>query len=177
MATLDWSEVVAEIPERGTRQRREATVGEREAVATALGILGCERIVVSYEVVPRAGGRYVLDGKLEADVTQACVVTLDPVPQHISARLSVDFEPPVHRRQAEEEAGGTIDPFSETEIEPIEHGQLDIGRIVEEEIASRLDPYPRLADAALDRHEAGGDAPANPFGGLVELKKRMERKE
>lgn len=173
MATLDWSEAVAEIPDRGLERQRIATAEERAALAAALGALSCERLEVRYRVVPRAGGRYVLDGRLETALTRECVVSLDPLPETVTAPLSVDFEP---EGSAGAEPGGTVDPFSETEIEPIEGGRLPIGRIVEEEIASRLDPYPRHPDARLEQHEAGGEDAGGAFAGLADLKRRLEGK-
>lgn len=171
MSTLDWSEAAADIPERGLERRRAATPEERTALATALGALSCESIDVRYRIVPRAGGRYVLDGQLDAALTRECVVSLDPVSEIVSAPLSVDFEP---EGSASAEPGGTVDPFSETEIEPMEGGRLPIGRIVEEEIASRLDPYPRHPDARLEQHEAGGGGEGGAFAGLAGLKRRLE---
>lgn len=171
MPTLDWTETVAEVPERGLERRREATAEERRALAADLGVVSVERLAVRYTVIPRAGGRYVVDGRLEAEVTRECVVSLDPVAERIDAPLSVDFAPD---GVPDGEAPGIADPYSETEIEPIESGRLKLGRIIEEEIVSRLDPYPRHPDARLERSEAGGEADGGAFAGLAGLKKRLE---
>jgi uncharacterized metal-binding protein YceD (DUF177 family) len=170
MSELDWTETAAEIPARGLETARTATPAECAAVAGALEMVSCERIEARYRIVARAGGRYVLDGTIEADVTQQCVVSLDPVPSRLSIPLTVEFVPPSDQSDGEDSTA-LIDPFADVDVEPIDNGRLDVGRIVMEEIASSLDPYPRRPESTFDwSDEKAGEA--SPFAALAKLKQR-----
>ena len=75
----DWTHRTADIPERGLEMARAATPAEREELRAALDVLACDRFEAAYRVRPMAGGRYEAKGSFLAEVTQACIVTLEPV--------------------------------------------------------------------------------------------------
>jgi len=116
-------------------------------------------------------------GRVVADVEQACVVTLEPVAERIEAELSVLLRPAARRQ---DDALDITDPFDEDEVEEIESGTIDVGRIVYEEIASRLDPYPRAPGADFDwKDEAASESDEekeNPFAKLAALRKEDPQK-
>src|SRR6056297_1320009 len=57
-----------------------ADEGERAALAERFGLRGIGRLAATVRLRRRKGGRLVLvDGTLSADVTQDCVVTLEPL--------------------------------------------------------------------------------------------------
>ncbi len=172
---LDWSINVTDVSERGTKLDREATLEERVAVAEALDILSCEHLVLVGRIRRQAGGRYLLEGQIEARVSQSCVVSLDPVPDTLSFDLNVEFQPASDKDKSDSESD-LGDPFEATEFEPIEAGRLNLGRVVFEEIASSLDPFPRAEGVELETKESGGDAsspgPENPFAKLAALKNK-----
>jgi uncharacterized metal-binding protein YceD (DUF177 family) len=172
MPELDWTESVFDIPSQGLERTRVATAEECSSLAAALELLACEAVKARYRIVSRAGGRYVLDGTIEADITQECVVTVEPVPAHLSIPLNVEFVP--QAGQAEDESA-LIDPFATVDVEPITNGRLEIGRVIVEEIASNLDPYPRRPDTAFDWQDEKA-AEANPFAALAKLKDRTPEK-
>ncbi len=60
------------------------------------------------------------------------------------------------------------------EIEPIEHGLIDAGRIVFETLSAAVDPYPRKAGAEFhaDAVATTASSEAGPFAALKELKDR-----
>ena len=56
-------------------------------------------------------------------------------------------------------------------------GQIEVGRIVFECLAGAIDPFPRKADAALERVAASprgsaGDKPESPFAVLAKIKEK-----
>ena len=75
-------------------------------------------------------------------------------------------------RQAQiDHAASAESNIDEPDVEPIVNGVVDLGRIVYEELASRLDPYPRLEGVSLDRTDAGAPVAADhPFARLAGLK-------
>lgn len=168
---MDWSLKVDDIGPDGYTAERSAGEDERLRIAQELDILSVEH--VSAEVVVRAvgTGRYRMSGSVRAEVTQSCVVTLEPVQSRIDEPLSAEL-------WSAEDIGPLAEgehSVLEAEIpEPIEHGRIDIGRIVFEHVAAALDPYPRRPDAAFDPERLGvgeqTSKPESPFAVLAKLK-------
>lgn len=166
----EWTHQVSEIGEAGLDVKREATAEERQALATQLDILGCNRLVARYRILAAPDGRFKVEGMLEAELVQACVVTLDPVTQRMSEPIRIEFRP---KTQIEPEEESEHQVFVPDDPEPIENNRLGIGRVICEIAASALDPYPRAADAALEPGEgkaAPADSKANPFAALANWK-------
>ena len=164
------SHPITAIPERGLEQTHSASPEELDAVRAALEIVACRRITVRYQVKAAGAGCYRVAGLLEADVIQACVITTDPIEQAIRG----DFEAVFHRPEDRKHNRLDEDENSLTAIdtETIENGIIHIGRLIFEEIASRLDPYPRSPGSSLDWHDPLEDTLVkdNPFAKLAGLK-------
>jgi uncharacterized metal-binding protein YceD (DUF177 family) len=168
---LGWGHECSEIHAGGLEQTRTASEDERVALASALGILACEQMRVAYRVTRAADEGYRLKGRLTADVVQACVITLAPVHETMAVDIKVEFRPAEELAKAD---GGAVDLEDETEYEPIEGTWLDIGRVVFEEMAANLNPYPRRRGAEFvppAEPDAGKEDRANPFAVLEKLKK------
>lgn len=170
-----WSHVTAEIPPNGLQANLEATAEECRLLAAELGILAVDRLRFQYRIGPVSGGRYRLEGLLQASVVQACVVTLDPVPAVIEDRIGVEFRPdPVHETPGR--LGEELPALEAEEYEPIEQNRLAIGRVVVETLLAALPPYPRAPGAELESREAGPSEPGatSPFAALADWKARKE---
>lgn len=173
-ALRDWFHLAADIPERGLSKSREATGEERVELARELDVPSCEHLRVSYEITPLGAGRYAFSGTLEADVTQACVVSLEPVPVRLSEAFSVEMAP-ADTLEEEPPVVGDREVSSVPDVEPIEDGRIEAGTIVFGILSAALPPYPRKEGAAFDwvdpRIEADPGA-SNPFSALAKLKPR-----
>jgi len=170
--SLEWTHGTAELGELGRSETRHASADELTALASALEILSCERLYARYEIAALGQGRFRLSGELEADVTQACVVTLDPVPGHIHEHFAVEFWP---KQEPPSDAAGERAILTGADVEPIEGGRIDAGRIVFEHLSAALDPYPRKPGAEFRWDEAQGEAGApaeSPFSVLAKLKEK-----
>jgi len=167
-AELNWSHSLGEIPESGLTAERHATPAARAEIAAALDLLACKRLQARYKVTPLSQGRYLLEGTVEADVVQACVVSLEPVESRIAEPFEVEFRPwPSGVSVAEFDALEAID------IEPLEGDTIPVGRIVYEQLASAIDPYPRKQGATLEQpasEAAEMREEAGPFAVLKQLK-------
>lgn len=161
--------------EEAVVERIEATAGERAALARRLDLLALDRLAATLELRRAEGGEAVrLTGRLEAEVTQACVVTLAPVSSRLEEEFSLLYGP----ESDPDRAGGEVlvDLDEEDGPEPIPPGGLDLGEVVAEQLALALDPYPRAEGAGLEQSEWGdaedgaGRKP-NPFAVLSSLKK------
>jgi hypothetical protein len=171
---LDWTHAAATIAASGQSEELRATEAECAAVAKALEILSCENLVARYEIRPLGGGRFLLRGEVAADVTQACIVTLDPVAAHLSDRFAVELRPADELSDdadvAEREVLGGDD------IEPIEDGRIEAGRIIFEHVSAVLDPYPRKPDVEFDWRDPKAEADAKAGGAFAALAKLKEPK-
>ena len=165
---LDWTHETRAIPEAGLDVTREATPDMRAALAEALGIDACTRLVARYTIKPFESGRFELHGDVEMTAKQTCVVTLDPIERTYRVRLDVAYWPP---ELLGDGPGADIDSLAD-DPEPIEDGRLDVGRVVYEELASTVDPFPRSDGAAFDWKEEQTPTRENPFAALEKLKRR-----
>jgi uncharacterized metal-binding protein YceD (DUF177 family) len=173
MKALEWTHAVRDVPEDGLDVTRRATAQETQALAEMLEIPAVESLDVTYRLAPLAGGRFSLKGNLEARVTQECVVTLEPVASTVSVPLDAVFNPDAGAPRGDHE--GTLGDLERPDEELIEHGVIDVGRMVTEELLSGLDPYPRREDAHFKWSDEKGEAAGgHPFAALARLKKTGE---
>jgi uncharacterized metal-binding protein YceD (DUF177 family) len=170
-ALRDWTHLVTDVGERGLSRTREATSDERVELARELDIPSCERLAVRYDLRPRGAGRYTFMGTLEAAVTQACVVSLEPVGTALAEAFSIDLAPA--ELLAEEAPETEREVSSIADVETIEDGCIDVGRIVFGLLSAALDPYPRKEGVDFDwvdpKAKAGEDK-MSPFAALERLK-------
>jgi uncharacterized metal-binding protein YceD (DUF177 family) len=146
-----------------------ATQAECSALARRFGLLGLARLEARVRVRrSHAGTQLHLVGHLTADVTQACVVSLEPVENHVEEDFTV-----VYGELAEDD-DVSVDVDEESAVEPLPAGALDIGEAVAQELALALDPYPHAPGVALESGAEADQAPAerpNPFSVLANLRK------
>jgi uncharacterized metal-binding protein YceD (DUF177 family) len=170
MSPLTWSHRTTAIPEAGLHQIVTATDAERTAIAKALGLVSCETVAVDYDIRALGRGRYRLTGALDAHLTQACVATLEPVPQTIKEPFEVEFWP---ADSLPDIGDAEVEALSVPDVEPIDHGAINVGRVVFETLSAALDPYPRRTGASLewqDPESAEAEGASGPFEALKKLK-------
>jgi uncharacterized metal-binding protein YceD (DUF177 family) len=160
----------------GDRPRRieiEATAEERAALAERFGVRAVDRLAAAFTVHREAAG-IVAEGRVEAAVDQACVVTGDPVPAAIDEAVALRFvEEDAEQQDEVELSGDALDTI------PIEGGTIDLGEAAAETMALALDPFPRAPGAEQVLRRAGvlrEEEEAGPFGALAGLKARLEGK-
>ena len=162
---------VDQIGPDGVSLEIEADPGEREALARRFGLASLDRLTASVSVSPLSRKLFRVEGRLEGEVVQTCVVTLDPVPARLTETFSALFG----------EGGPGLAALLGTEEEdtpePIQGGAIDLGETVAQHLSLALDPYPRKPGARLPKgygEAAGGGAEPrqSPFAALGALKKR-----
>ena len=123
-------------------------------------------------------GMLRLSGHLSAEVSQACVATLEPVASRIEADYTVlySLEPGPAPASADAErpsmAEVVVDPEAEDPPEALGPAGLDLGEAVAQQLAVALDPYPRAPGALLDGTGAVDTSPRGGFAVLETLKRR-----
>ena len=160
-----------QLPEKGMEVRLEPTPKEREAIAAWLGILALESLSASVNLTRRGKDQYALEAHFEADVVQACVITLEPVPAHLKGEFQRAYRV-VSRTLAkarEGEEGGEIGLESD-EPELIQSHEIDLAAPLLEELSLSLDPYPKRPGAAFEVQEEASSPSESPFAALAVLK-------
>ncbi|HTW51025.1 MAG TPA: YceD family protein [Stellaceae bacterium] len=128
------------------RQEIVATETEREALARRFRLLSLDRFVAEVELVREPAGTILLTAAFEAAFEQECIVTLDPVSGSVAERFQLRYGP----LEAEESVpAGDDDPA----FEPLAGGAIDVGEAVAQEFSLALPPFPRVADALIERDE------------------------
>lgn len=155
----------------------------RTLIAETLELASVDDFSLKGVLKPEGSGGWRLEAQLEAELAQACVLTLEPAPASLSETVVRVWLPPAELQarleQLSPDALIDIDPEAEDE-EPEALGEtIDLGAAALEAVALGLDPYPRAPGAALERSDA---APAGaepwreerPFEALSALKARLE---
>lgn len=161
---------VRKIPKDGLTATLVATPEECAALALRMGVLSCEAVRAELTMAKSDQDRRVdATGRLTAKVVQACVVSLEPVPETIDEPLDLLF---LDESLIEDVADAEItieDLLDDAPVpDPIVRGHFDVGAVIAEHLALALDPYPRRANAVFDAPEIPDDQPkrANPFAAL-----------
>ncbi len=162
----------------GHRVKFEADAETREKIADLFDLIVLDSFVAKATLVPWRRDGVQLDGEIIARLSQACIVSLEPVSDQIeqSFRLRLVREGSKLARQLttlDEEAPVTLD--DDDIPDPFSGETIEVGAIFLEQLALALNPYPRVegkefADSAF----AETDQPAqreNPFAALEALKK------
>lgn len=171
---LTWQHATRDIPESGLSQEREAAPDELARVARALDLIACTGLRAAYAIKPTIDGRYRLSGTLRAEISQACVVTLEPVESTIEESFDASFWP---QEDMPAPRSGEVVLDEEADPEPIVAGLIDAGRVVFEALAAAIDPFPRKEGASLEWRSSGPDEgaagkPESPFAVLANIKAR-----
>lgn len=170
---------VSTLPADGRTFALSASAEECADVARRLGLLKLDKLAASLYLSRASGGFISISGHLNAEVVQACVVTLAPVPAQLQEPIEMTFMedpdvPPGKKR------GGGEDLISVDEDDPpelVDEGRIDLGELIVEQLVLALDPYPRAVGVSFGAKTWGAEGeevPAsggNPFAALEKLKK------
>ena len=152
-----------------------ATEAEMDAIAGLLDLVRLEGLTFDYRFNHGGSGRLRLTGRLKADVTQTCVVSLDPVDARIDVPLEIEFWPEALLQTSESSAELPGSVVLLDGAEPIVCGQIDLGRVAYETLATSLDPYPKREGVSFDWSQGepnqAQEAQSGPFAALAALKR------
>ena len=168
---------ILNVDEIGDRASGEivATRAEMDAIAGLLDLVRLEGLTFDYRFTHGVSGRLRLVGRLKADVTQTCVVSLDPVEARIDVPLEVEFWPETLLATAESSAELPGSVLVLDGLEPIVCGRIDLGAVAYETLATALDPYPKREGVGFDWSQAepnqAQEAQSGPFAALAALKR------
>jgi uncharacterized metal-binding protein YceD (DUF177 family) len=146
-----------------------ADADERGALARRFDLIAIDRLTASYTLRRDAAG-IAAEGRVMADVIQACSITGDPLTATIDEPVALRF---VESGESGAEAVELVD--GDLDVVPYDGGAIDLGETAAETMALALDPFPRGpgADAALREAGVLSEEEAGPFGALAVLKDKL----
>lgn len=161
---------VTSLPAKGVTVVLSADESERAALAADMDIVAVDTLEATFLVAPWRKHGVKVTGEVRGTVRQACVVTLEPVPETIVEAVEVTYLPESEIGPVSDEI--EIDPDADDPPEPLPGNAIDLGAVAAEHLALGLDPYPRAPGVAFEGHvEDDGSADrANPFAALAALK-------
>jgi Large ribosomal RNA subunit accumulation protein YceD len=149
---------VARLPQKGLPVVIEADPRQRAALASEHELLSVESYRAELLVEPWKRNGVKVSGRVRADITQACIVTLDPVEAHIDESVDALFLPEQSKLGRQGFDGGgeiLLDAEGPDGPETFSGDAIDVGALAEQFFGLAIDPYPRKQGVSLD---AAGDA-------------------
>lgn len=113
----------------------------RARIAKALDLASLDSLEAEMTLAPAPGG-WRLSGRVKASLAQICGVTLEPLPVEVDTPFSISLA-----ETADEEPDEIVITLDDESSDLIEDGQVDLGQYAVEQLALRLDPFPRKPGA------------------------------
>ena len=148
----------------GLNRRLEPDEALRARIARSLDLASLDAFVVDIALAPSATG-WRLAGRIHAEAVQTCGITLEPLPVVIDDDFSVVLSETVPDPEDITDVEITVEDESP---DVVEDGRIDLGQYAVEQLALRLDPFPRKPGAEFVQPPEPGDI--SPFAVLRQLK-------
>jgi hypothetical protein len=169
--------IVAQIPKIGLSLELEADATTRAAMAEIAGLREILSARAVFDVKPEGGVRVHVAGMLSARIGQTCVVTLEAIENDIEEPIDLIFAPAEQLAQLKDRDNDEPEDRAEAadQLEPIEDGVIDLGRLATDVLYLAIDPYARKAGAVFEPQIVAADPEDHPFAALKGLKLEPNR--
>lgn len=167
---------VRSLPAKGLRIKIDADAKERLKLKENHGLLAVDAFHADVHISPWKKRGVRVKGKFEAEIVQACVITLEPLHEHIDQNVESVFIPEdskLVKYEALDDTGEIfVDPDGPDTPEVFHGDSIDIGAFLEEMFELSINPYPRKKGVDGDYIEdIGKEAEqTSPFAILKQLK-------
>ncbi|MBB3235119.1 YceD family protein [Phyllobacterium endophyticum] len=179
---LSFPVAVNRLPSKGITVKIDANEKEREALRTFHELEDVKSFKADLQIVPWKKDGIRVRGTVNAQIVQACIVTLDPIDATVEAQIDTLFVPEnsrLARPPLDENGELVISAEGPDTPETFTGDRLDAGAIAEEFFELAIDPYPRKPDV-VDAppvvvsigDDDGSEKPANPFATLKDWKQK-----
>ncbi len=158
-----------------TFEKIEANEEECAALAARLEIVAIKSLEAKLELNRLHSGDMVeVKGSFNAEITQECVVTLEPFEDKVSEEIVAYFAAPETIPSSEElnvEDDRSPEPYGPDRT-------IDLGELVAQHLSLALDPYPRKPGVVFKLPKTMQEevAQTHPFSVLVNLKDKKKDK-
>jgi hypothetical protein len=164
------------VPERGKELVLAPSESELKSISDWLGIEGLESLKATVLIERLGENHYSYAANFDADVVQACVVTLESVRAHVCGEYRRDFRvrsrAAASRRKKPAPEPQTIDISLADDDGPelIDSPIVDLAAPLLEELSLALDPYPRAPGVVFEPPAEAVVPSHRPFAVLEQLK-------
>lgn len=164
---IPWSVPVRlEAVGAGLSRRLVAEESVRARIAQALDLAGLDALEAEVQVRPVLDAHYEINGRFKAKVVYTCGVTLEAFPAEVDGQFDLRATTDPAAVAYEDSGEITLETVDPPDL--IEHGVIDLGAYVVEQLALELDPFPRKPGVEFENPVQ--DAEPSPFARLAELK-------
>jgi uncharacterized metal-binding protein YceD (DUF177 family) len=159
--------IVARVPRKGSHEVFAADAKECSALAKRFDLPSITSVKAHLVALPWRGGGLQLKGKIEVELEQTSVLSLENF--HSTQKFEIEryFLPPKILVDAVED-----------DADPLENDEIDLGEVVAETIGLELDPYPRKPGEAYDDPDLDSilqeDKEPSPFAKLLKVTRMPE---
>ena len=151
---------------QGVDVRVETTPEERAALAADLRLPAILSLRATFRVAGTSD-RVRVTGRVEAEVEQSCVVSLEGFVASVGEEVEIEFEAAERRRTP---ARDPVDvDLGHDPPDELVGDRIDLGTVTAEFLALGLDPYPRKPGIAFEQPEAD-IREEGPFARLAALR-------
>jgi uncharacterized metal-binding protein YceD (DUF177 family) len=178
-SALHYPVSVDRLPVKGLTVTLDADDREKAALAAAHGLDKVNSFHAELYLAPWKKQGVRVRGTVRASITQACVVTLEPIDSVVEETVDAVYVPERSRlaRVDRDDLGELVlDPEGPDMPETFSGDKLDTGEIAEEFFELGIDPYPRKEGVELPEDlgekEGESEAPRSPFADLAKLKSK-----
>lgn len=166
-----------ELSAREKHVKLSATPEELAALAARMGFISLKNLQA--ELILKNLGKtkgVIVKGSLKAKGSQACIISLEPVPFDVKEELAFKFLPEGSITPEMEEEN--IYTLNSEDLEEIpQDGIVDLGELMAQYMVLSIDPYPRAKGAMLEADPKKGlmvnepeEKKPNPFAKLAVLR-------
>ena len=160
----------------------------RKRLAQRLAVLAVNDLQAEITIARGIGeAAFHIVGKIDAKLTQECVVTLEPIDTNIDDEFEAWFADPeatisiakARHEKLNEKGHGELPVLDERDDpEPLIDGKIDLGELVTQYLSLSVDPYPHAEGAEFEQpktkaDEEGDDLIKNPFAALKDWKDKL----
>ena len=161
---------------------------EKQRLCQRLGLESIQELKADIQIGhPSGASAYHIHGHISGEITQNCVVSLEPVVNRVDESFDAWFADPdsavsiakVRHEKDMERGHGEVEMLDEQDDpEAIIDGKIDLGEVVTQFLSLSIDPYPHAEGAAFEGkndQQDGDDEPSvnNPFAALKDWKNKL----
>lgn len=177
-APFSYKVKVGHISANPVTVKLEADEREREGLARLWKVQAVRRLASELQINRWKKDGVRIRGRVEAEIVQACVVTLEPVESTIVEDIDRIFVPEgsrLARLVLDERGEMVLDPEGDDVPDAFSGDTIDAGEAVCEAVALAIDPYPRKAGVEFSGHvesTLADDQKPSPFAALKDWQKK-----
>lgn len=165
---------ISRLSPNGIEEDFKAKPAERSALAKRFDLLELTLLEAELVLKPDNDQTISVTGTIDADITQCCVVTLEPVSTHLNFPVDVILLPEKLREAGED---FSLKDELDSEVEFFSGDKIDLGELVAQQLGVAIDPYPRKQNAVLKETEFGAKIEKpRPMGVLAEAFQKKKEK-